>query len=244
MFGVGRSETFQTLSLMNALHLKKDWCARGTVADTIEFGEISAPTAEGLLKDQILIEVKATAVNIDDIALAQDSAGGGWFFHGRQPDVKKGKVFVGGMEYAGVVLALGPEAAVGSKKNPQNLKVGDRVCGLQDIAVQKNPGTWAQRTVAPASHAVRIPDGCDISFVQAAAVPMGAFVCGDLVKRAGISALVESKRSNQDPRIRILVVGASGGLGTFMLQILDKEKQKLKDSSLEVVAVCGGANLS
>lgn len=223
--------------MMKALHLKEKWCAPGTVADTIEFGEIAAPTAEGLLKDQILIEVKATAVNVDDIGLAQDSAGGGWFFHGRKPDAKNGKPFVGGIEYAGVVLALGPEAAVGSKNNPQNLKVGDRVCGLQDIAMQQNPGTWAQRTVAPASHAVRIPDGFDISFVQAAAVPMGAFVCGDLVKRAGIS-----KISNQDARIRILVVGASGGLGTFMLQILDKEKQKLQGSSLEVVAVCGGGN--
>jgi NADPH:quinone reductase-like Zn-dependent oxidoreductase len=99
------------------------------------------------------------------------------------------------MEYAGVVVAMGPlaKAAKGAKndKNPQNLKVGDRVCGLQDIAMQQNPGTWAEKTVAPASHAVKIPESLsDLSFVQAAAVCMGAFVCGDLARRAGIPQLV------------------------------------------------------
>jgi hypothetical protein len=50
--------------MMNALHLKDKWCAVGTVADTIEFGQIDAPTAESLKKDEILIEIKATAVTL------------------------------------------------------------------------------------------------------------------------------------------------------------------------------------
>ena len=65
--------------LMKALYYTK-WCQNGTVADTIEFGEIKPPTSEPVQK-QVLIEVKASAINVDDIAMIQDSAGG-WFFHG------------------------------------------------------------------------------------------------------------------------------------------------------------------
>ena len=152
---------------MKAAYITK-WCGEGTVAETIIFGEITAPGPP--IKDNVLIQVKASSINVDDVALLQNSAGGGWFFHGRTPSVQK--PLIGGMEYAGVVLAVGPKC--------KKIKVGDRVCGLQDVAVQKNAGTWAEQTVAPESHVVLIPENFEISFVEAASVGMGAFIAGDI----------------------------------------------------------------
>jgi hypothetical protein len=112
--------------------------------------------------------------------------------------------------------------------------------------MQKNPGTWAERTVAPENHVVKIPDDfwfdkapeAGLDFVQAAAVPMGAYIAGDLWRRA--QKLLAQKNS------RCLIVGASGGLGTFLLQILkrnnEERAQKQQEQKIHVVAVCSGSN--
>lgn len=112
------------------------------------------------------------------------------------------------MEYSGVVLAVGPEVTT--------LKVGDRVCGIQDVSMQKNPGTWAEQTMAPEKDIVLIPRACDISFVQAASLGMAAFVSGDMYNRA--------KLPTDGEKCRCLVVGASGGLGTFLVNLLKRHK--------------------
>ena len=203
---------------MKAAHITQ-WCATGKVADSILFGDVPAPTLP--VKKQITIQVKASAINVDDIALLQDSAGGGWFFHGRTPSSTK--PLIGGMEYSGVVLAVGPDC--------EKLKVGDRVCGIQDVAVSKNSGTWAQQTSAPESHVVLIPSDSNISYVEAAAVGMGAFISGDMYKRAKLS-------SSSQAKYRCLVIGASGGLGLILLQLLSKHQ----GADVHVTAVCSGVN--
>jgi len=104
--------------MMKAAHLN-EWCAVGTVPDTLSFGQVPAPPAPK--KSQVLIKVKASAINVDDIAICQDTGGGGWYFHGRRP--ASGKPYIAGCEYAGVVLAAGPDC--------KKLKIGDRVCGVQ-----------------------------------------------------------------------------------------------------------------
>jgi NADPH:quinone reductase-like Zn-dependent oxidoreductase len=104
---------------MQAAHIR-EWCAEGTVPATISFGQIPSPSPP--IKNEVLIAVKASSINIDDILSCQNTAGGGWFFHSRTPSAEK--PLVGGCEYAGVVLACGPDC--------KKLKVGDRVCGLQD----------------------------------------------------------------------------------------------------------------
>lgn len=202
---------------MKAVHITK-WCAEGTVADSILFGEV--PRFEPPTKTDVVIEVKATAINVDDVAILQDSGGGGWFFHGRKPSVAK--PFVGGIEYSGVVIEIGPGV--------KNLKIGDRVCGIQDVLGQK-AGTWSEQTMAPEKDIVLIPVDCDISFVQAAAMGMGACVAGDMYKRAHLDVPAKSE-------LRCLVIGASGGLGTILLQLLRKHK----GPTLHIVAVCSSSN--
>lgn len=121
------------------------------------------------------------------------------------------------MDYAGVVLACGPDC--------KTLKVGDRVCGLIKVA-EYQAGTWAEQTLAPENDVCLIGDD-SISFVDAAAVVMGAFVDFDMIKHA--------EKELSAGGFRCLVIGASGALGSVMLQILRKYKG-------HVTAICSGAN--
>ena len=101
------------------------------------------------------------------------------------------------------------------------------MCGVQDgagMSGTKMPGTWAEQTVTPEKALVPIP--ADISFIDAAAVGMAAHVSGDMIKRA---TTLPAKGG------RCLVIGASGGLGTVLLQLLRRR-------DVYTAAVCSGAN--
>ena len=195
-------------STMKAAYVN-EWCAVGTVADTISFGEVPAPAAPK--KAEVLVGVKAASISGDDVGLLQDTFAGGTA-HSRKPSAAN--PLIGGMDYAGVVLACGP--------NCTKLKVGDRVCGIMK-PFEYQPGTWAEQTKAPEKDVCKIEDD-SISFVDAAAVAMGAFVDSAMIK---IAAKALSGGG------RCLVVGASGALGTVMVQMLKQYKS-------HVTAVCSG----
>jgi len=199
--------------MMKALYLT-EYCPEGSVAESISFGKIPCPIISPK-SQEVLIGVKASAVNADDIALSQNTAMGGWFVHTRTPSKKL--PHVPGCEYAGVVLAIGSEV--------KNLKAGDRVCGVKN-PIDKTNGTWAEQTVALEKDIIKIPSDCDITDVQAASCGMSALVSGDLYKRAKL------------PRdgSRCLVYGASGGLGTVMVQLLKAH------GNVYIVGVCSGSN--
>ena len=59
-----------------------EWCAPGTVADKISFGQVPAPA--GPKKGEVIIGVKAASVSIDCVSLLQDTAAGGWLYHTRR----------------------------------------------------------------------------------------------------------------------------------------------------------------
>ena len=177
-----------------------EWAGPGTVPDKISFGQV--PALPEPKKNQVVIDIKAASINIADVQLLQDTAAGGWLYHTRKPSDKD--PLVGGMDYAGVVAKVGSEC--------QRLKVGDRVCGLTKPA-EYQPGTWAEQTVLPEKEVCLINDD-NISFVDATGVAMGAFVNFDMIKQA--------KKKLTPGGCRCLVIGASGALGTVMLQMLRK----------------------
>eukprot|EP01043_Picozoa_sp_COSAG02_P057508 COSAG02_NODE_6994_length_3237_cov_2.412046_1_plen_469_part_00 len=191
-----------------------EWCDEGAVPDSIVVADIAVPPAP--VKKQVVVAVKAAGINPDDIAVLQDTGGGGWCFHVTTP--KDDKPLIGGCEYAGVVLAVGPDC--------RQLKVGDRVCGVQDYAGmsgKKMAGSWAEQTVSPENALVPLP--ADLSFVEGAAIGMAAHVVGDMFNRANFPAAEG----------RCLVIGASGGLGNVCLQLLRRR-------NIHTVAVCSAAN--
>src|SRR5262249_61129323 len=97
-----------------------------------------------------------------------------------------------GSEYAGEVIAVGPEAT--------GFKVVDRVMCY-------NPGDYAEIAVCDHGRALPIPQG--MSFEQAATLPIGLNTLHDALVTNGRLKAAES----------VLVQGASSGVGLLGLQI-------------------------
>jgi NADPH:quinone reductase-like Zn-dependent oxidoreductase len=116
---------------------------------------------------------------------------------------------VPGIDLAGVVESTGPAVT--------DLRAGDEVFGFAT-------GSLAELVCVPADHLARLPR--NLTFEQAAAVP-----------EAGMTALQGLRdRGRVRAGQRVLVIGASGGVGTFAVQIA-------KALGAEVTGVCGPANL-
>jgi NADPH2:quinone reductase len=97
-----------------------------------------------------------------------------------------------GQDVAGVVRAA---AADGSGP-----PVGSRVVGLAD------GGGWSERVAVPSHRVAVLPDA--VSFAQAAALPV-----------AGLTALRALRTGGPLLGGRVLVTGASGGVGSFAVQL-------------------------
>jgi NADPH2:quinone reductase len=97
-----------------------------------------------------------------------------------------------GWDLAGVVL----DAAADGSGPPE----GARVVGLM------NPGAWVQRVAVGTEFLAELPDG--ISFEQASTLPV-----------AGLTALLSLDIGGFVLGRRVLVTGASGGVGHFAIQL-------------------------
>jgi NADPH:quinone reductase-like Zn-dependent oxidoreductase len=117
------------------------------------------------------------------------------------------KLRVRGMDAAGTVVAVGSEV--------RGLGVGDEVYGTCDGALAEYA---TARTATLAAKPARL------SFEQAAAVPTSACTALQALRAAG----------QIEPGQRVLVVGASGGVGLFAVQIA-------KTFGAEVTGVCSTA---
>lgn len=114
-----------------------------------------------------------------------------------------------GRDVAGVVEAVGPDVT--------GVAVGDEVVG--EAAAE---GTFAELVLLRAEHVVAKPS--DLSFAEAAALPL-----------AGTTALTGLREAGLTVGQRMLVNGASGGVGTFAVQIGAAW-------GAEVTAVCSSRN--
>ena len=138
----------------------------------------------------VLIRVRAAALNPIDNVIA---AG---YLTGMLPHEYP---LVLGRDAAGVVQAVG--AGV------EHVKAGDEVFGHVLLAPPVQAGTLAEYAVLPAATVALKPTGID--FVQAAALPLAATAAAQAVDA------IEA-RSGQT----VLVNGASGGVGSYAVQLL------------------------
>lgn len=161
----------------------------------------------GIGADQVLVRVHAAALNPYD-----------WHMMRGDPYVARlmgavgltrPKSGVAGIDAAGVVEAVGPDV--------RGLAPGDEVLGFC-------PGSFAEyaRTTAD----LLVPKPAGLTFVQAAAVPVGAVTALRGIRTVG------RVRAGQ----RVLVNGAAGGVGTFAVQIAAA-------LGAEVTGVCGARNV-
>ena len=139
---------------------------------------------------QVLITVKAAGLNAIDNAIAA----------GMMAQMMPHEYpLVLGRDAAGVVEAIG--AGV------DGITVGDEVFGHVLLAPPIQAGTLGEYAVLPAAAVAAKPAGID--FVTAAAIPL-----------AGAAAIALVDAVDPQPGQTVLVVGASGGVGSYAVQLL------------------------
>jgi len=156
----------------------------------------------------VLIRVRATSVNAPDWATVTGEP-----FIGRLAlGLRRPRRPVRGSDIAGVVQATG--------QGVTDLAPGDEVFG----ATTAHAGAFAQYAVVPAAQLAKKP--AELAFADAAA----SVVCG-------VAALLAMRDAAQvSAGTRVLINGASGGLGTMAVQIA-------KALGGEVTGVCGTRNI-
>lgn len=162
--------------------------------------------------DDVLIRVRATSVNTPDWA----TVAGVPYILRLQAGLRRPKHPVRGSDVAGTVEAVGQAVT--------DLQPGDEVFGsLWGSTNGSKAGTFAQYTVAPACQLVKKP--ARLTFEEAAASVM-----------TGLTALIAMRDVGQvHPGTRVLINGASGGVGTMAVQIA-------KSLGAEVTGVCSARN--
>ncbi len=161
----------------------------------------------------VLIRVRATSVNTPDWATV---AGVPYVFR-LTAGLRRPSRPIRGSDVAGVVAAVGPHVT--------DLQPGDEVFGcLWGKGAGARTGTFAQYTAVPATQLVKKP--ATLGFAQAAASVM-----------TGLTALTAMRDVGRvSPGTRVLINGASGGVGTMAVQIA-------KSLGAEVTGVCGTNNI-
>jgi NADPH:quinone reductase-like Zn-dependent oxidoreductase len=174
--------------------------------DVLKLTEIPKPTAGD---DEVLVKVHATSVNVGDWHLMRADP----FLVRLMFGLLRPKHKILGADVAGRVEAVG--------RNVKQFQPGDEVFG--DLA-ECGFGAFAEYVCAPENALALKPT--NVSFEEAAAVPAAALVALQALRDNG----------QVQPRQKVLINGASGGVGTFAVQIA-------KSFGAEVTAVCSTRNL-
>ena len=156
--------------------------------------------------DEVLVKVHAAAVNPYD-----------WHFMRGSPYVMRLMAGVGspkdpsmGVDFAGTVESIGSKV--------KRFKPGDEVFGATG-------GAFAEYVTVPEDRAVALKPA-NVTFEQAASVPIAAITALQALRDKG----------KIKPGQKVLINGASGGVGTFAVQIA-------KSFGAEVTGVCSTRNL-
>jgi NADPH:quinone reductase-like Zn-dependent oxidoreductase len=176
--------------------------------DVVQMAEVEKPVPRD---DEVLIRVRAAAVNPYD-----------WHFMRGEPypvriaagGLRKPKDSRLGADVAGEIEAAG--------RNITQFKPGDAVFG-------SCKGAFAEYACASESNLGMKPD--NVTFEQAASVPIAAFTALQGLRRGGLT-----KDGKIQPGQKVLINGAAGGVGTFAVQIA-------KSFGADVTGVCSTRNV-
>jgi len=157
--------------------------------------------------DQLLVKVRAASVNPLDWHFVEGTP---YLMRAMGVGLRKPKDTRLGVDFAGTVEAVG--------KNVTKFKPGDEVFGGRNGAFSEYVCVREPRAVA-----VKPPN---ITFEQAASVPIAAITALQGVRDKG----------KVQPGQKVLINGASGGVGTFAVQIA-------KSFGADVTGVCSTRNL-
>jgi NADPH:quinone reductase-like Zn-dependent oxidoreductase len=157
-------------------------------------------------ENEVLVRVRAASINPAD-----------WHELTGKPYAVRPSMGIGapsstrfGTDYAGVVEAIG--------SNVTTFKPGDEVFGARS-------GSMAEYVIAPVDRSIVLKPA-NITFEQASAIPIAAVTALQGLRDHG----------RLQPGQKVLINGASGGVGTFAVQIA-------KALGAEVTAVCSTRNI-
>jgi NADPH:quinone reductase-like Zn-dependent oxidoreductase len=178
----------------------------GPPQDVLGLREVDRPQVE---PDRVLVRVRAASVNPADWHLVRGEPS----IARLQWGLRAPKNTVPGCDLAGQVESVG--------ENVTSLQPGDEVYGSPFM---RGFGAHAEYASVPAD--VLAPKPANLSFEEAAAVPLAALTA------------LQSLRDDAGVRAgdSVLIIGASGGVGTFAVQIA-------KALGAEVTGVCRTRNV-
>ncbi len=187
--------------------------------DVLKLTEVATPVPKA---HEILIKIHATTVNVGDlwtrnfkaIAPRQFSMPLPMWFAARLIfGFNKPKINILGAEFAGEVTVVGDKVT--------RFKPGDQLFGYRGPAFGAN----AEYLAMPETGLVALKPA-NITFAEAATVPYGAMTALNLLRKVHLQ-----------PGQKILINGASGGIGSYAVQLA-------KQYGAEVTGVCSTPRLA
>lgn len=185
-------------------------CERYGPPEVLKIVEIAKPAPKD---NEVLIRIRATTVTVADSRIRAFRVPASFWIPGRLAlGITKPRKSVLGVEFAGEVESVG--------KNVTRFKGGDHVFA----ATLFNFGGYAEYICINENAAIAIKPK-NMSYEEAAAIPIGARTALRYLSAANVT-------SGQ----KVLIYGASGSVGTYMVQLA-------KHYGAEVTGVCGTRNV-
>ncbi|KAF0216400.1 MAG: secretion protein [Geobacteraceae bacterium] len=162
--------------------------------DVLQVKEVEKPAPKD---DEVLIRVHAAEVTKADCEMRSCHFPVKWLWLPVRLTLglRKPKRTILGMYLAGEVESVGRDVS--------KFRKGDQVFGSTRLRL----GAYGEYVCLPASYTL-VPKPCNVSFEEAAAVPLG-----------GLNALHFLRKANIRSGERVLIIGAGGSIGTFGVQI-------------------------
>ncbi|KAI0132629.1 zinc alcohol dehydrogenase [Xylariales sp. AK1849] len=178
----------------------------GPFQDVLEL-KTSWPTPTPPEVGQVMIRVSYAAINPGDIKLIAMK-------------IPCRRYTIAGMDFVGEVVQVGPSAST----SPSDVRVGMTVAGtVPMMSFWRGVGVLADYVVLPAHAVVEKPEG------------LAESVTAGLLGVAGQTSVALLRAANLHKGDKVLLNGASGGVGSILIQIL-------REMGVHVTGICSAKN--